>query len=124
MLNKCANVCYVKGGQKAMTITTWNIENITGYKPITTFYEDFSIADRFGINAVKDTYKRAFKGWKENYKYITELCMVLNWKSWEHNSRNNKALVSLYVDLFYELQDWCYENLEGEELNYFIQITD
>lgn len=107
-----------------MTVTTWNIEAMTGYKPITTFYEDFSIADRFGIKAVKDTYRRAFEGWKENYKYLTELVMVLNWKSWEHNSRNNKALVSLYVDLFYELQDWCYENLKDEELHYFIQTTD
>lgn len=30
------------------TIKTWNIEAMTGYKPRTTFYEDFSIADHFG----------------------------------------------------------------------------
>ena len=35
-----------------------------GYKPITTFWDDFSIADRFGISAIKDTYKRAFEEWK------------------------------------------------------------
>lgn len=29
-----------------MKIKTWNIEALTGYKPKTTFYEDFSIADR------------------------------------------------------------------------------
>lgn len=101
---------------------TWNIEAMTGYKPITTFYEDFSIADMFGINAIKDTYKRAFKAWKGNYKYITELCMALNWKSWEH--ANNRTLCNLYADLFYEIQDWCYENLKDEELDYFIQTTD
>ena len=28
-------------------IKTWNIEAMTGYKPRTTFYEDFSIADHF-----------------------------------------------------------------------------
>ena len=32
----------------------WRIEEITGYKPITTFYMDFSIADRFGTNAIKE----------------------------------------------------------------------
>lgn len=101
---------------------TWNIEAMTGYKPITTFYEDFSIADMFGVKAIKDTYRRAFKNWKENYKYITELCMALNWKSWEH--QNNRTLVKLYSDLFYELQDWCMENLEGEELMYFLRTTD
>ena len=67
-----------------MRIKTWNIENITGYKPKTTFYEDFSIADRFGIPAVKDTFKRAFEGWKDNHIYLTELVMVLNWKICEH----------------------------------------
>jgi len=32
--------------------TTWRIEELTGYKPMTTFYEDFSIADRFDEIAV------------------------------------------------------------------------
>lgn len=31
------------------TVKTWNIEAMTGYKPRTTFYEDFSIADHFGV---------------------------------------------------------------------------
>lgn len=30
-----------------MKIAVWNIEALTGYKPITTFYEDFSIADHY-----------------------------------------------------------------------------
>ena len=38
-----------------------------GYEPITSFWEDFSIADKFGIKAVKDTYNRAFKEWKCNH---------------------------------------------------------
>ena len=50
----------------------------------TTFWMDFSIADRFGKSAVKDTYKTAFESWKDNYKYLTELVMVLNHKIWEH----------------------------------------
>ena len=44
-----------------MKVKTWNIEQMTGYKPQTTFYEDFSIADMFGINAIKDTYKRGLE---------------------------------------------------------------
>ena len=61
-----------------MRIRVWNIEAMTGYKPMTTFYEEFSIADNFGASAVKDTYKRAFRNWKDDYKYLTELVMVLN----------------------------------------------
>lgn len=46
----------------SLKIKTWNIEAMTGYKPKTTFYEDFSIADRFGAAAVKDTFRRSLKG--------------------------------------------------------------
>ena len=54
------------------------------YQMMTTFWSDFSIADRFGARAIKDTYERAFNEWKDNYQYLTELVMVLNWKIWQH----------------------------------------
>lgn len=41
-----------------MTFQEFMQEN--GYDLITTFWEDFSIADKYGIAGVKDTYKRAF----------------------------------------------------------------
>ena len=34
----------------------WNIEELTGYKPLTTCYIDISIAERFGKSAVFNTY--------------------------------------------------------------------
>lgn len=102
----------------------WNIEELTGYKPKTTFYSDFSIADRFGINAIKDTYNRAFKNWKDDIEYLTELVMVLNWKCWQHYEENNRKLSKVYSELFGELSDWCFDNLKGNELEYFIRTTD
>lgn len=56
-----------------------------GYDLITTFWEDFSIADKYGIAGVKDTYKRAFSEWKDDYKFFTELTLVLNHKIWQHS---------------------------------------
>ena len=44
-----------------MEIKLWNSEAEIGYKQITTFFMDFSVADKFGINAIRDTYKRVFK---------------------------------------------------------------
>lgn len=44
-----------------MKIENWRIEELTGYKPITSFYTDFSIADRFGTTAIQDTYNRALR---------------------------------------------------------------
>lgn len=51
----------------------WNIEELNGYKPITTFWQDFTIVDSYGVSGIKDTYKRAFEEWKSDYKYLTEL---------------------------------------------------
>ena len=56
-----------------MRIKTWNIEAVTGYKPQTTFYEDFSIADAFGVSAIKDTCKNARACLLDGVRYGVEL---------------------------------------------------
>ena len=106
-----------------MKIEDWTIEEMTGYKPITTFYTDFSIADKFGVEAIKDTYKRVFQEWKYDYKYITELAMVLNWKLWRWYGKNNE-LSMLYDSLWKEIDGWCIDNLKGKELEYYYKTTD
>ena len=106
-----------------ITTPSWGIEEETGYKPITTFWQDFSIADKFGIASVRDTYKRAFEEWKGNYKYLTELVLVLNHKIWQHY-QTNKALAEVYDELWKEAYAWGYNNLTGEELDYFYETTD
>lgn len=106
-----------------LNVKNWRIEEETGYHPITTFYQDFSIADNFGLDAIKDTYNRAFNEWKSDYKYMTELTMVLNWKIAEHyNTDNDKA--QLYNDLWIQQDKWCIENLKDKELKYFYNTTD
>ena len=65
-----------------MTFKEFMAEN--GYELQTTFWSDFSIADRFGLSAIRDTFDRAFEEWKENYKYLTELVLVLNHKIWQY----------------------------------------
>ena len=106
-----------------MNIKTWNIEEMTGYKPITTFYEDFNIADQFGTDAIRDTYERSMKGWKDNYKYLTELVMALNWKIWEHYEKNDEY-AKLYNELWEKADGYAMEHLKGDELSYFYQVTD
>lgn len=107
-----------------MKIATWNIEAMTGYKPITTFYEDFSIADRFGASAVKDTYNRGkMTAESLGYEFLTEFVMALNWKIWEHYG-HNEALAKLYNDLWEEADIYAQEHLKGEELSYYFRTTD
>ena len=95
-----------------------------GYTPMTTFWDDFSIADRFGKNAIVDTYKRAFEEWKSDIKYLTELVMVLNIKIWYYYEQGNHELGKLYNDLWQRADAWCGENLEGEDAKYYYSTTD
>ena len=90
----------------------------------TTFWQDFRIADAFGISAVKDTYKRAFKHWKNDYRYLTDLVMVLNHSCWFWYDKGNEELSQLYSDLYYEADAYALENLKDDELSYFFKVTD
>ncbi len=52
------------------------------YECNTTFWNDFSIAERFGVEAIRDTYNRARAEWGRDRVYGTELGVVLNHKCW------------------------------------------
>ena len=99
------------------------ILNQTGYQPKTTFWQDFTIADRFGEKAIRDTYKRAFKEWKGNVVYLTELVLVLNWKIWAWHE-HNLLIAKVYNELWEEADAWCLENLKDDDKAYFLRTTD
>ena len=116
-------------------IPAWPIEEMTGYKPCTTFWQDFSIADAFALNnvepdAVQDTHHRSWPMVKEKSLGIdglTEYIMVLNWKIWQHYSNkepNHQRLAELYDKLWKEADAWAMDNLKGDDLTYYIQTTD
>lgn len=94
-----------------------------GYKTKTTFWSDFSIADAFGTDAIIDTFCRAFKEWHENIVYLTELALVLNHKTWFWYDRN-KSRATVYDQLWREVDDYCHDNLTGEDAEYYFQVTD
>lgn len=93
-------------------------------RPSTTFHLDFRIAEAFGIEAVKDTYNRAFAEWKNNYLYLTEFVIVLNHRCWMHYEKNNIELSKLYADLYYKTHDWACEHLKGKEFEHYFEVTD
>lgn len=109
----------------------WNIEELTGYKPVTTYYRDFSIADVFYLNgmepeSVMDTHNRAWPALKSGFlgvKGLTEYIMVLNWKIHEHYEAH-RQLAQLYNKLWQETDDWAMENLTGDDLDYYLATTD
>ena len=95
----------------------------TGYNTQTTFWEDFSIAEKFGEEAIKDTFNRAFEEWKENYIYLTELVMILNCKIYQF-FQNDIKLAKIYNDFWEKADYYACNHLKGKELSYFYKITD
>ena len=97
---------------------------VNGYETKTTFWSDFSIADRFGEKAVRDTYNRAFTEWNSNVEYITELVLVLNWKCFDYYYKGMMKLSDLYKTLFYKCHHWCCSHLKGKDFEYYFDIVD
>ena len=106
-----------------LTIKMFDSEKAFGYKQITTFFQDFSIADNFGINAIRDTYKTGMEYAKTDYKVLTEFVMVLNWKIWEHHKTNPKY-GKVYNELWEKADAYACDTLKGDELRYFYKTTD
>ena len=86
------------------------------YQPKTTFWMGFSIANQFGIATIKDIYNRAFKKWKNNHVYLTELVMVLNHKIWQWYEKD-EAIARVYNDL------WEQAGLYAQEKHQFYRKT-
>ena len=104
-----------------MTFRDFMKEN--GYDVVTTFWEDFSAADIYGIPAVTDTFNRAFEEWKGNHIYLTELVLVLNHKIWQHY-KSSPTLAKEYDELWRKADSYAVEHLQGSELEYFYDVTD
>ena len=111
------------------------VYEMTGYRPFTTFWSDFAIAEKFGKDAIIDTYNRTFKGWKDQCDYMTELALILNWKSWHFADLINqaddpdliekfKSYSKLYIDLWQKTDQYCLDNFKGDELNYYLEAID
>lgn len=100
-----------------------NIMEIGGYETFTTFFADLTIAESFGESAVIDTFERVLRDWGKNYKYFTEFVLCLNHKIWQHYQKN-EALGRLYDTLWRKADDYCLDTFKGEELEYYLQVTD
>lgn len=89
----------------------------------TTFFMDFRIAEEFGAQGVEETFNNAFKSWKHNHVYLTELAIVMSNNSISHHGSNDE-LSRLYTKLYYRVDQYCMDNLKGKELEFYIKTTD
>ena len=105
---------------------SWKMAEMIGYKPLTTFWDDFTIAEKFNTKAITDTTEKAFNEWKDDYKYLTELIMVINHKSWYWYEKGNERLTNFYIDMynFYDARAIKYLEDNKEALTYYFRTLD
>lgn len=98
---------------------------ISGYEPKTTFWQDFTIAEAFGEESIKQTFDNAIKSWGDDYIFMTELSLVMNHKLWElYQKRQN--LAKLYEKLWLEVEDYVFDHFAKNEaaIQYYVDKTD
>lgn len=91
----------------------------TDYGEITSYASDFDNAEMFGATAIMDTYNEVFEEAKNDYRYLTELVMVLNYKSWKWFYKKDRTISKLYYDLFEEVSLYASCTLADDELEYY-----
>ena len=97
--------------------------DMTGYEPKTTFWQDFTIAEPFGGKEIRETFSRVFQEWQSDVVYLTELVMVLNWKLWSWYEYN-ESIAEIYHELYEKADMYALDNLQGDELHYFLNTVD
>ena len=92
----------------------------------TTFCRDFMMAEVYGASAIRDTFNRAFAGWKNNYKYLTELAMTLNHRLffWNAVAGEDDERTKLYNEFWQKTDNWGYNHLKDAELSFFLRVLD
>jgi hypothetical protein len=100
-----------------------NITLPNGYRMVTTFFEDFNIAEEFGIEGVRETFNNAFSSWKYNHIYLTELAIVMSNNSIARYE-TNRELSMVYAECYHKVDDYCMNNLKGSSLEFYMKTTD
>ena len=100
-----------------------NFLQSVGKERKTTFFSDLSIAECYGINAVKETYRDVMNSWGDDLEFMCEWVISLNQKIWQHYNEN-RELAKVYDDLWRKADNYCREHFKGEELEKYYDYID
>lgn len=95
-----------------------------GYKTISTFFSDLTIADAYGESAVIDTIVNVNRTWRGNTEMYSEFIVCLNHKIWQHYEAGNFQLAKVYDKYWRKYSKWVEENWSEEQLRYYYKVTD
>jgi hypothetical protein len=97
--------------------------NSVGKERKTTFFADLSIAECYGVDGVKDTYRNVMKSWGDDLEFMCEWVIALNQKIWQHH-QSNPDLGKLYDELWRKADEYCMDKFEGDDLTAYLKYVD
>ena len=100
-----------------------SLEKMLDYKFESTFWEEFSIAEDYGSEVVRDHWNLVFEQWKDNLKFLTELDLVLNIKIFIWYGVDD-SIGKMYDQLWKETDGYALDTLKGEDLHYYLSTLD
>lgn len=89
----------------------------------TTFFSDLSIAECYGADAIRDTYKNVMKSWGDNLDFMCEWVISLNQKIWQHYE-SNLEIAKVYNELWQKADEFCCNKFKGDELTAYLDYID
>lgn len=101
------------------------LAQFTDWRPKTLYWQRFSIAEEYGKEEIENVYKEIFKEAKRDYKKLTELVMVLNHKTFQHcKNLIYSTSCEVYASLYKTTAKYACNHLTGDELRYYLDVTD
>ena len=100
-----------------------SLEKMLDYKFESTFWEEFSIAEDYGAEGVKEHYDLVFEQWKDNLKFLTELVLVLNIKIFIWYGVDD-TIGKMYDQLWKETDGYALNTLKSDDLHYYLSTLD
>lgn len=97
--------------------------NSVGKERKTTFYADLSIAEYYGVEGVKDTYKNVMNSWGDDLEFMCEWVIALNQKIWQHY-KTDEAIGRLYDELWRKADEYCMNHFKGDDLTAYLKYVD
>lgn len=92
-------------------------------KFLTTFIQDFTAAEKDGVEQIKALWKHLFQTNRNNATIFSELVLVLRTKLWEHFHHNENELVDVYDKLLKKSNKFALSHFVNTDLEYYKSVN-
>jgi hypothetical protein len=73
----------------------------------TNDWEFFTAPEQKEDVDIEELYRKLFREWRNDVKFVAELSMCMNWKLWEHYEKGDESLAELYNSLRMRVHDYA-----------------